>query len=112
MNNKIKSFISFFLFLSINIVAGDFGKIINGEKPIVLVIASYNNANWYKKNIDTVVSQNYSNWRIVYVDDCSTDGTGNLVEQYIKELEIEDKVTLIKNKKHKVKVENLYIALH
>ncbi|MCK5632954.1 glycosyltransferase family 2 protein [bacterium] len=101
-----------FVFLSTSSVAGDFGKTINGEKPIVLVIASYNNADWYKKNIDTVVLQNYSNWRIVYVDDCSPDGTGDLVEQYIKELEIEDKVTLIKNKKHKVKVENLYIALH
>jgi len=55
------------------------------EKPIVVVIASYNNNQWYKKNLDSLFNQHYSNYRIVYIDDCSPDGTGDLVERYIHE---------------------------
>ena len=55
------------------------------EKKIVILIPSYNNSRWYKENLDSIINQNYSNYRIVYVDDCSPDNTGQLVETYIKE---------------------------
>ena len=103
----------FFLFLSL-LFSGLHARVeleAMEEKPIVLVIASYKNANWYKRNLDSVFSQNYSNYRIVYVDDCSPDGTGDLVEQYVSQLGQQDRVTLIKNKVHKVKMVNLYCAV-
>lgn len=67
------------------------------QKPIVVVIPSYNNAAWYKRNLDSVCSQHYDNYRIIYIDDCSTDGTGKLVQAYIDEHTLHDKVTLICN---------------
>lgn len=83
-----------------------------GEKPFVIVITSYNNSEWYKRNLDSVFSQNYSNWRIIYVDDCSPDGTGNLVERHVAKSEYYDKVTLVKNKNRKLKIGNFYYAVH
>ncbi len=81
------------------------------ERKIVVVIASYNNARWHKGNLLTVFFQDYSNYRVIYVDDCSPDGTGNLAEQYIKSREQNHRVTLIKNKVRKRALENIYNAI-
>ena len=68
------------------------------NKQFVFIIPSYNNADYYKKNLDSVINQTYKNWKIIYVDDCSTDNTHNLVNEYIKENNLKDKFMLIKNK--------------
>ncbi len=52
-------------------------------KHIVLVTASYNNKDWYQRNLDAVFAQKYNHYSLEYWNDCSTDGTGELVEQYI-----------------------------
>lgn len=82
------------------------------EKPIVAVITSFNNAKWVYKNLDSIFNQDYKNFRVIYCDDCSTDGTGDLVEQYIKEKNVRDKITLIRNKKRAIKLLNLYTIHH
>lgn len=51
------------------------------EKEIVVVIPSYNNDQWYMRNLLSVLNQKYQNYRIVYVNDCSTDGTAEDVEK-------------------------------
>lgn len=51
------------------------------EKEIVIVIPSYNNEQWYMYNLLSVLNQRYQNYRIVYVNDCSTDGTAEDVEE-------------------------------
>lgn len=83
----------------------------NGEKPIVIVIPSYNNKTWYKKNLDSALTQNYGNYRIIYTDDVSSDGTGALVKEYIKEKNAEKKVTLIQNKERVGALANLYAMI-
>lgn len=82
------------------------------EKKMVLVIPSYNNAEWYQKNLDSVFSQNYSNWRIIYIDDCSADGTGELVREYVKKNNKEDQVTVIINTHRKGALANHFRAVH
>ncbi len=67
------------------------------EKPMVVVVPSYNNAQWYRRNLDSICFQNYQNYRVIYIDDCSPDGTGALVQSYIDEHDLYDKVTLICN---------------
>jgi glycosyltransferase involved in cell wall biosynthesis len=67
------------------------------EKHIVLVVASYKNAQWYKWNLDSAFNQNYKNYHIIYIDDCSPDGTYDLVKAYVQEKRQEDRITLIKN---------------
>ncbi|HEX4069154.1 MAG TPA: glycosyltransferase family A protein [Candidatus Babeliales bacterium] len=82
------------------------------EKPIVIVIPSYNNQKWYNKNLQSVLSQNYSNFRIMYIDDYSPDGTGDLVEAYLAENDLHHKVHLIKNNNRRGALHNLYTMIY
>ena len=68
-------------------------------KPSVnfkIIIPSYNNATWYKENLDSVANQDYTSWKIVYLDSDSTDNTVDLVEQYSKEIKISENVNIVR----------------
>lgn len=78
------------------------------EKSIVVVVPSYNNKAWYKKNLDSIFSQKYHNFRVIYTDDASPDGTGDLVKEYIREKNVGDRITLIQNKERVGSLANLY----
>lgn len=114
--NKSLFYLVFFQFISIfgldTTVLRSGAKIEQGERRLVIVIASYNNKDWYKQNLDSVFGQYYSNYRIIYIDDASSDGTANLVESYIKEKKMEDRVLLIKNTERQYKMANIYRAFH
>ena len=58
-----------------------------------VLIANYNNGCYIKEAIDSVLSQTYTNWEIVIVDDCSTD---NSVELY-NELIVNPKIRVFYN---------------
>jgi hypothetical protein len=45
------------------------------EKNLTVIISSYNNKDWYRYNLDSVITQKYSNYQVLYIDDCSPDGT-------------------------------------
>lgn len=85
---------------------------VDQEKRIVIVTASYKNADWFKWNLDSVLNQHYENWHLIYVDDCSPDRTGELVKEYVKERGLEDNVTVICNTVRKKALANLYTAIH
>ena len=82
------------------------------ERHIVIVVASYNNKDWYKHNLDSILAQDYSNYNVIYVDDCSPDGTGKLVAEYIKEKDIEHRIQLICNEERCGALANQYKAIH
>lgn len=81
------------------------------EKSMVVVIPSYNNKDWYERNLGSALSQRYPNFRVIYIDDASTDGTGDLVEKYIRNLRAEDRVTLIRNQERQGALANIYRAV-
>ncbi len=82
------------------------------EKPLVVVIASYNNSEWYQWNLDSVFQQAYSNYRVVYIDDCSSDRTADLVEAYVTARGQWHRFTMIRNTTRKLKMANTYMAYH
>ena len=82
------------------------------QKKLVVVIPSYNNQEWYQKNLDSVFNQNYKNYRIIYIDDASTDKTGELVEKYVKEKKQNHRVSLIKNTSQEGATANRYKGSH
>ena len=82
------------------------------EKPLVVIIPSYKNSQWYQLNLDSIFNQKYSNYRVIYIDDCSPDGTGDLVQQYIHDHGLEHKITLIKNEVRQGALSNIYRAIH
>lgn len=82
------------------------------EKLIVVVIPSYKNADWYEKNLSSVLMQEYTNFYVIYTDDCSPDGTGQLVADFIEEYGAQDKISLVRNAERKGALCNLYNMIH
>lgn len=80
------------------------------KKTFVVVITSYNNETVCERNLFSILDQTYDNYRIIFVDDCSTDKTYEKVQKFIKERNQEERVTLIHNDMRKLKLFNLYRA--
>jgi glycosyltransferase involved in cell wall biosynthesis len=89
------------------------GYVAKEQRHIVVVIPSYNNALWYERNLRSVLQQEatYSNFSIVYVDDKSTDGTGNLVSQFIEQNKLQDRIKLIRNTHNQGALANLFTVI-
>jgi glycosyltransferase involved in cell wall biosynthesis len=79
------------------------------EKRFVIVIPSYNNKQWCNKNILSVLNQNYSNYKIIYTDDCSSDGTVTEVEKLFFG---KNNCILIKNTERLGAMNNMYNMVH
>lgn len=80
-NNK--TFFVFFWFLILLVLVPPLvGK--EKELPFVVIIPSYNNVKWYDENLKTILEQDYTNFRIIYLNDCSKDGTQEAVENFLK----------------------------
>jgi glycosyltransferase involved in cell wall biosynthesis len=94
------------------IIANDLIPLVDGERRIVVVTASYNNRQWYRKNLDSIFNQKYTNYYVIYIDDCSTDGTGDLVDAYINERQQKERIILLHNHKRCGTASNLYMAIH
>lgn len=58
----------------------------------VVVIPSYNNARWCLKNISSVLDQTSAVYRVIYINDASTDNTFQCVEKCLQEKGIDYKV--------------------
>ena len=82
------------------------------EKHITIVIPSYNNKQWYERNLQSVITQNYTHFNAIYMDDCSPDGTGELVKKYLEDNDHEKKVSLIINPIRREALYNLYTMIH
>ncbi len=67
-------------------------------KQFVVVIASFNNAAaWYRENLESVLTQKYPRFRVLYMDDASTDGTAELVSEYLRGNTNAQRVEFFKN---------------
>lgn len=77
-----------------------------------VVIASYNNARYFEKNLTSVASQHYRSFHVYYIDDASTDGTADLVQKYVATSNIQNQFTLIRNKTRKGSLQNQYELIH
>lgn len=82
------------------------------EKKIVIIITSFKNKDWYRANLDSVYRQNYQNYRVIYLDDNSPDGTGALVAAYLKENGQEHRTTLIRHTEWQSQMANHYNAVY
>lgn len=69
----------------------------NDSEPIVSVIMpAYNVAEFIDKSIESVLSQSFSSWELLIVNDCSTDDTLNEIEPYL----VDNRIKLINNSKN------------
>ena len=93
------------------------------EKPMVIIIPSYNNEKWVDKNLESVFEQEYTNYRVIYINDTSKDNTIVMVKDFLNKKEIpfnidhepngEEKpfFSLIDNRERQGALANLYHAI-
>lgn len=48
------------------------------------VMPAYNTCKYISRSIESVLSQNYSNWELIVINDGSTDDTPKIIEEYSK----------------------------
>lgn len=82
------------------------------EKPLVVLVCSYNNEPYCIGNLESIFQQNYENFRVIYINDASTDRTGELVKKFIKEHNLETKITYIENPVNMKAMANTYHGIH
>lgn len=51
---------------------------------ISIVLPSFNGEKYIEQSIRSIINQSYKNWELIIVDDCSSDNTGIIAEQYAK----------------------------
>jgi glycosyltransferase involved in cell wall biosynthesis len=56
----------------------------NREPLVSVVTPVYNGARFLSECIESVISQDYTNWEYIIVNNCSTDQTGSLAEKYAR----------------------------
>ena len=62
---------------------------------ITIIIPTYNKADFISQTIESALNQTYSDYKILVVDDCSSDGTDLIVKKYIS-----DKLRYIRHEKN------------
>lgn len=53
-------------------------------KKISVVMCTYNGEKYIKEQLDSIIAQSYPIFEIIVLDDCSTDGTWNILKEYEK----------------------------
>lgn len=79
--------------------------------PFVIVIIGANNGASLQKTLDSVFSQNYEHFRVVYIDDASDDGSFELARDLIYDSKFLADVTLAHNEEKLGVLANLFRAV-
>ncbi len=82
------------------------------HKPFVVVVPSYNNSLWVERNLRSIFEQKYDNYRVIYVNDGSTDSTGAQAQELAEAWSEGHRFTLIDNEENRGAMENIYRAVH
>ena len=82
------------------------------QVEFVVVVPSYNNQAWYKKNLDSITQQTYPHFEIIYVNDCSTDKTSELVKQYRRTSPLKNRIKIINQPVRGGPLASQYTAIH
>lgn len=53
------------------------------NKPLVSILMNcYNGEKYLKEAIDSIYAQTYDNWEIIFIDNCSVDGSAEIAKSY------------------------------
>ena len=66
----------------------------------------------YFFNIYSILQQNYSDFRVIVIDDASSDHTADNIEVELDKIDHKKRVKLIRNKKRIGHMVNIYLSVH
>ena len=52
------------------------------ENLVSIILPTYNGEKFLKDSIESILKQTYTNWELIIVNDCSTDNTLKIIEEY------------------------------
>lgn len=53
------------------------------SSPLIsIIVPNYNHENYLKQRLDSIFNQTYQNFEVILLDDCSTDGSRNILSEY------------------------------
>lgn len=61
---------------------------------ISIILPVYNGERYLSQAIEGILNQTYSDWELIIVNDCSTDSTSSIIEEYLKD----KRIRVIENK--------------
>lgn len=76
---------------------------------ISIAMTTYNGESYIKEQIESILSQSYSNYEIIICDDCSSDNTIQILKKYEKN---DSRIKLYQNKKNLGFVKNFEQAIN
>ena len=74
--------------------------IIEDPKKVSVIIPNYNYENFIIERIDSILMQTYPIYELIILDDYSTDNSIKVIEEKIKTIPSQIKVTFVKNEKN------------
>jgi len=80
------------------------------EQHFTIIIPAYNCEKWVKKNLNSALNQEYTNYEVIYINDCSTDNTGNVAGKMLSDSRVASRY--IENKENKRALPNLVRAIN
>ena len=66
------------------------------NEMVSIVVPVYNVADYIAETIQMVEQQTYTNWELILVEDCSTDGSYERIKEQIRKSTQADKIHLIR----------------
>jgi glycosyltransferase involved in cell wall biosynthesis len=66
---------------------------------ISIVLTSYNRKDFILEQLDSIVAQTYRDWELIIVDDCSTDGSEEIIQEFIRKNR-DKKIIFVRNEKN------------
>lgn len=74
---------------------------------VSIVLPSYNGERYIRQSIESVINQTFTDWELIIVDDCSTDSTLHIAEEYAGK---EKRIRVIHNEENQKLPEALNIG--
>lgn len=64
---------------------------------VSIVLPTYNGEKYIRESIDSILNQTFTDWELIIVNDCSTDNTVNIIQEYAEK---DKRIKIINNKKN------------
>lgn len=106
---KLYTILLLSLFVHINLTAVE---CFLGDLKFYIIVPSYNNQDWVQKNLDSIFNQEYQNFKVIYINDASTDNTEEEVYKYCTAHDKLNQLIYVKNEKNSKTAHNIYNAVH
>jgi len=75
----------------------------NDQPLISVIVPVYNHEKFIGATIDSVLSQTYQNWELLIVDDCSTDKSWKIIQEYAKK---DNRIKIFRNDENRGLIPN------